>query len=241
LENGLVISSQVTHGGSATLAGPTGFYVLLAEALGPPAVRGFAGTSRSIELHSGGYARVRIVLHRIARGAKAAAAGGPGVAAEAAAASGPTVAINGIDLSISQTGETVPLDAPALTDLFPSWHDQGARFVEPESNVKRFVETEQRLSDEGRLSAPFQHHPLTPQYEIHGHAHVDDHNMMTIQIRVVDRATGIVKALVDGHAHLRGRPNGHRWGKGQIEWVDGALKLLKDTLAELKPPAPPPC
>ena len=148
----------------------------------------------------------------------------------AAGASGPVVTVNGINLSLPD-GSRISLDDPALTDLFPAWHDQdGITFVETHQQFTDFAQREQDLSDSGRLGEPYHFDPITPDFTVSGDARIDSKGRMSITIEVRARCSGQVIARITITRRVRGKP-------GSIGYAVGITAALADALSRLQPPS----
>lgn len=119
--------------------------------------------------------------------------------------------MNGINLTLPD-GSRVSLDDPALTDLFPVWHDQdGITFVETGKQVTDFAQRGQDLSDSGRLGQPYHFDPITPDFTISGDARIDRKGRMSITIELRDRCSGQIIARITIARRLRGGPHRPRF------------------------------
>jgi hypothetical protein len=137
--------------------------------------------------------------------------------------------VNGTDLSLPD-GSRLSLDDPALTDLFPVWHDQdGITFVETGKQFTDFAQHEQDLSDSGRLGQSHHFDPITPDFTVSGDARIDSRGRMSITIEVRDRCRGQVIARITITRRLRGR-------LGSIRYAVGITAALADALSRLQPP-----
>ena len=113
--------------------------------------------------------------------------------------------MNGINLTLPD-GSQISLDARAVVDLFPVWHDQdGITFFESDRSFTDFAQHWQELSDSGRLESPYHFDPLTPGFTISGQARIDRKRRMSITIELRDRCSGQVLSRVTITRRLQGK------------------------------------
>jgi hypothetical protein len=240
----IVAARALARGATRTvLSLPSDRYAILADAESPAGrSHNHDGIGPLVAVHPGRRATVRVVLGRPAAAAGVLRsravpgrreAGYPRVGqpfAVAAAVSGPVVTVNGINLTLPD-GSRVSLDDPALTDLFPVWHDQdGITFVETGKQFTDFAQREQDLSDSGRLGQPYHFDPITPDFTISGDARIDRKGRMSITIELRDRCSGQIIARITITRRLHGGP-------GSIRYDLGVAAALADALSRLQPPS----
>lgn len=243
--DGRIVAARALARGATrvVLSLPGDRYAILADA------ESLAGRSHNhdgigplVAVHPGRRATVRVALGRPAVAADVLRSravpgrwesGDPRVGrpfAVAAAVSGPIVTVNGINLTLPD-GSLVSLDDPALTDLFPVWHDQdGITFVETGKEFTDFAQREQDLSDSGRLGQPYHFDPIAPDFTISGDARIDRKGRMSITIELRDRCSGQIIARITITRRLRGGP-------GSIRYDLGLAAALADALSRLQPPS----
>jgi hypothetical protein len=114
-------------------------------------------------------APVRVRAHRTTRAKPAP------VKAQAAGAGklkrGSVVTVGTIELSDQRdftTGQTANLfyTSTVTNDLFRACASRGVTFVDTSETFLKFAQQESRLSHAGRLSTPFQFHPIQPQFQV---------------------------------------------------------------------------
>jgi hypothetical protein len=239
----IVAARALARGATRTILSlPSDRYAILTDAASPAdRSHNRDGIGPLVAVHAGRRTTVRVALERPAAADVDRPRAKPGhqeggdrgtgrPLAFAAAASGPVVTVNGINLTLPD-GSQVSLDDPALTDLFPTWHDQdGITFVETGKQFTDFAQHEQELSDSGRLDPPYHFDPITPDFTISGDARIDRKGRMSITIEVRERCTGQVIAQITITRRLRG-------GLGSIRYDAGIASALRDALSGLQPPA----